>query len=114
MKFEMPSKAELDRQARFQNAQVAVDMSYRLAKDIYYPESEKIPNPDYVEGKDGYNPKYDYKDPNPEQKLAAYVDCARKLRPYIQADLDSTLSILEAKEVSDGGKAQSAELPRTS
>lgn len=83
----------LDLRARFNNAQVAVDRSYQIAKESFYPESKKVKNPDYKD--DGKTHEWDWIDPTPEEKVTSYIKTARLLKLAIEADLNATLKVLE-------------------
>lgn len=96
-----PKRQEL--QARYTNAQFAVDLGYRLAKEVFYPETKVTLIP-----REGDEPRREYTDPTPEEKLEAYIRCARALKLEIEKDLNDTLKVLEVVE--DGAKTDAAKL----
>lgn len=97
-----------DLQARYTNAQFAVDLGYRLAKEVFYPESKLVPNPKFVEGTLTDQAQQIWVDPTPEEKIASYLACARALKVEIEKDLNDTLKVLEVKE--DGAKTDATKL----
>lgn len=102
----------LDLQARYQNAQIAIDRSYDIAKRYANPPEVRIPNPLWKEGDPSYD-KTAYVDPTDEQKAQSIVKLARMLRVDIENDLNETLKILEPLskvEESNGAKASTSHL----
>ena len=100
-----PKQVEL--RAKFQNAQIAVDLGYRLAEKQVYIADTKVLNPLWKEGDVNYD-KFDYKEPTPEAKAAQLVALARILKVEIEKDLNDTLKVLEVVE--DGAKTDAAKL----
>lgn len=96
-----PKRQEL--QARYTNAQFAVDLGYRLAKEVFYPDIMET-----LVSAEGAEPKYKYEDPTADEKLASYIRCARVLKVEIEKDLNDTLKVLEVVE--DGAKTDAAKL----
>lgn len=105
MKAGKPDPKVMDMQARFNNAQIAVDMAYRLAKDIVYIPDVKIPNKDWKEGDASYD-RYTYVEATSTEKVAALTLAARLLKSEIEKDLNDTLKVLEVKD--DGAKSNPA------
>lgn len=103
---ELMSPKRLDMQARFNNAQIAVDLAYRYAKSLAYVPDVKVPNPDWKEGMSSYE-KFTYTESTQEANVANLVKVARALKLEIEKDLNETLKVLEAQ---DGAKADAAKL----
>lgn len=99
-----PKRQEL--QARYTNAQFAVDLAYRIARDSFYPDS--VRTLDEAASEAAGEPRYLYTDPSLEQKVEAYVKAARILKAEIEKDLNDTLKVLEVVE--DGAKTDAAKL----
>ena len=94
---EIMNPKRLEMQARFNNAQIAVDMSYRLAeKQVYIPET-KILSSSWKEGDPTYD-KHEYLEATSTEKIKKLVELARMLKPEIEKDLNDTLTVLEVKE----------------
>lgn len=107
MAMEKPSPKQMELQARYSNAQFAVDLGYRLAeKQVYLPDVKLI-NPDWKEGDAKYD-KFDYKEATSEAKAQELVKIARLLKVEIEKDLNDTLKVLEAQ---DGAKTDAPKLP---
>lgn len=114
---DLMNPTRLDMQARFNNAQIAVDMAYRIAEKNSYLADVKTLNPNWKEGDASYD-KYDYTEAAPEAKIAKVVELARMLKPEIEKDLNDTLKVLDgtsssdglSKEVTDGAKSDTAKL----
>ncbi len=102
---ELMNPTRLERQARFNNAQIAVDLGYRIAEKFSYVPDTKVLSPEWKEG-DSSHSKYDYLDATPDVKTAALVKMARELKLEIEKDLNETIKVLD--EVKDGDKAKSA------
>ncbi len=96
----------LDMQARFNNAQIAVDMSYRLADKLIYIPEVKILNKDWKEGDEKYD-KWTYVEATSTEKVSKMVEVARMLKTEIEKDLNETLKVLE---VSNGAETTSTKL----
>jgi hypothetical protein len=93
---ELMNPVRLDMQARFNNAQIAVDMSYRLAEKQVWIDDTKTVNPDWKEGDPTYD-KMIHTSATAEQKTAELVRIARIIKTEIEKDLNDTLKILEVK-----------------
>lgn len=87
-----PKTVEL--RAKFNNAQFAVDLSYKIAEKRAYTDDVKVLNPDWKEGDLNYD-KHLYFNPTTEQIANSITSLARKLKPEIEKDLNDTLSILD-------------------
>jgi hypothetical protein len=96
-------------QAKFTNAQVAVDKAYQLAARYLVAYSYSV---EYKDEKGETHLRY--VDRNTDERVAEVIRSARILAKAIQEDLDATLSVLDKKEVKNGNAGKSTTLPKNS
>lgn len=107
---ELMNPKRLETQARYNNAQISVDMAYRLAERQVYIADTKVLSLDWKEGDPAYD-KYTYIEASSTEKINKLVELARLLKVQIEKDLNDTLKVLdETKEVSDGLKTANTKL----
>lgn len=84
-----PDPKKLDLEARYMNARIAVDLSFKYAKDFYLPDRWT----DVVK-EDGKTTR-DYHEYTSEEKISFFIKVARTLKPIIESDLNDTLKVLD-------------------
>lgn len=84
----------IETRQKYSNAQIAVDIAYRVAIKHYYSPEKKELNPDWKEGDNAYD-KYKYTDASNQERVTGLCEMARLLKIEIEKDLNDTLKVLE-------------------